>query len=443
VVDVLFMKAIYYWSSVIVTVFTMSLVCAEPSSFPEGLTIYPKGKVFPFMGYSGNPVRDAQNGFSVTGPDYGTSYAFPEDRRNASYSKMRAAGLPYPAMVGLKMYFHDKKKLRSLTAEQIQKEIATQMADLLKDPLVCWWYISPEEIRSWRKNEMDYLKVVTETIHKLDPHHRPIWMYEPNHRDAGALLQTGKYLDIVGKGCYTNLAGFQKNRVWVRWSVEQEIKAVEQLFKQDGRTRTALVMPELCQDPKDPADDYLIPVWTRHDVYLGLMSGAKGVAIWSLFKRPGVKRTWQIWYDSYSQLAKELTGELALGKVFLQGKENAVIKVHQTSGPEWISLFVGDRTKLELGTITEAERKGGLCRFPALSCRVLDYNGSTYLFLCNSHPEKEVKVTIFWPHLPQKSKVFRLPENDECSLSFSGEGNESEIKTQLAPFSVEIYRFSQ
>ena len=34
--------------------------------------VYPQGKVFPFMGYSGAPHRDAKFGFSVAGPSYST-----------------------------------------------------------------------------------------------------------------------------------------------------------------------------------------------------------------------------------------------------------------------------------------------------------------------------------------------------------------------------------
>jgi len=44
------------------------------------------------------------------------------------------------------------------------------------------------------------------------------------------------------------------------------------------------------------------------DIYLGLASGAKGVLIWSLFKRKEVKRTWQLWYDAYAECARELGG---------------------------------------------------------------------------------------------------------------------------------------
>ena len=69
--------------------------------------------------------------------------------------------------------------------------------------------------------------------------------------------------------------GRKRDRALVRWSVEQEIEAL----KAAGRTDAIpLVMPELCRDP-EPNEDTEIRAWVRHDVYLGLASGAKGVLI--------------------------------------------------------------------------------------------------------------------------------------------------------------------
>lgn len=178
-----------------------------------GLSVYPNGKVFPFLGYSGKPERDAKNGFSVTGPEYGTAFRVNPEERERKLAAIRNAGLPYPAFIGIEMFFHDKDKMKSLTETQIREEITRQVKSLVDDPLVCWWYVVPEEIRFWRKNEMDYFKTVTETIRSLDPRGRPVWMYEPNHRNQESLEKTGIYQDIIGKGCYVNLAGFQNDRV--------------------------------------------------------------------------------------------------------------------------------------------------------------------------------------------------------------------------------------
>ena len=59
---------------------------AEPSDVAR---VYPQGKVFPFMGYSGAPHRDALFGFSVAGP----SYAADQDAR---LDEAEANGMIFP-----------------------------------------------------------------------------------------------------------------------------------------------------------------------------------------------------------------------------------------------------------------------------------------------------------------------------------------------------------
>jgi len=250
---------------------------------------------------------------------------------------------------------------------------------------ICWWYLGPEEIRYWYRNEMAYLKAATEAIRAADPLQRPIWMYEPNFRSAASLVKTGQYLDVIGKGAYVNLAGYQDNRIWVRWSVEQEVAAIAKLAEaNDSRTRIPLIMPELCRDPADPARDHLIPRWVRHDVYLGLMSGAKGVAIWSLFRRADVRRTWQIWYDAYGHVATDLTGPLQLGQVFLFGKPANQFPVRTVAGPKEVELTKSASKKLEVGTTSDSEKQKERVMYPSMSVSEYQYNGATFLFLCNS-----------------------------------------------------------
>lgn len=120
------------------------------------------------------------------------------------------------------MNFHAKapEKPLDLSIAEIRQQIAEQVAKVVDRKSICWWYVTPEEIRYWRKNEMDYLRAATGAIRAADPLKRPIWMYEPNFRDAASLMKAGKYLDIIGKGVYVNLADYQESRVGCvgRWS---------------------------------------------------------------------------------------------------------------------------------------------------------------------------------------------------------------------------------
>ena len=353
---------------------------------PPADAVYPAGRIFPFMGYSGIPERDALHHFSVAGPDYSQD-------TEARLAAAERAGLSHPYKIGIDMDFHAKapSQPRQLDPSEIKRLITAQVAAVADRPSICWWYLVPEEIRHWRKNEMEYLQAATEAIRAADPLQRPIWMYEPNHRDASSLLPTSRHLDIIGKGFYANLAGFRDQRIWIRWSMEQQIQAIQPLEREDGRKRTPLVMPELCADPEDPALDHLIPRWTRHDVYLGLMAGGKGVAIWSLFPRNEVKRTWQIWYDSYARLASELTGPLNLGQVFLFGKDNPTLEIKTLEGPREIILQKGPKNQLEAGTTSDSEKQSAQLRYPSPSIRQLEWNGATYIFLCNSSATETVK----------------------------------------------------
>jgi hypothetical protein len=225
------------------------------------------------------------------------------------------------------------------------------------------------------------MKAASEAIRAADPLKRPIWMYDPNHRDAKALVQTGANLDLIGKGCYVSYAGYQDRRVWVRWGMEQETEAIRQLR---GR-RTPLLLAELIKDP-DPMFLSQIPAWVRHDIYCGLIHGAKGVVIFSLFKRTGVRQSYDIWYEAYATAARQLTGERKLGEVFLFGEPRRDLTVKQLSGPATVTL--ADKTKTtEAKSLSEREKAGMSLKYPAVSWRELARSTSRYLFVCNSSPE--------------------------------------------------------
>ena len=129
-------------------------------------------------------------------------------------------------------------------------------------------------------------------------------------------------------------------------------------------------------------EDKEIRAWVRHDVYLGLASGAKGVFIWSLFKRKEVKRTWQLWYDAYAECARELNGDRALAQIFLFGERKANLKIVQTKGGATTGVTLGGGAEPE--TTTAAERAQREIKMPSWTAAEFVQGSSRWLFLINS-----------------------------------------------------------
>jgi hypothetical protein len=349
-----------------------------PTTLPAD-QVFPRGRVFPFIGFSGKAQWQKENGYTVFGPFYGD-----EARQQEALTEAKAAGLPFIFKVGLEMNFLAKegKPPVQMKPKDVQAAIAKQAAAAIADPAVCWWYVTPEELRFWIPAEMDYLEAAKKAL-TTDPLKRPVWMYEPNTRDAAALALTGEHQDIIGKGFYAGIAGFKDDRVWIRWSAEQEMEALKKLGRKNG---LALVMPELAADP-EPADEPLIPDWVRHDVYSGLIHGCKGVAIWSLFKRPEVAKTHEAWMTAYATVAKELTGPKALGQVFLFGEARKSLTLTLTSGPLVVQLMLGKALGEEASDISASERRKLTAKYPAFSSAELAYGPARYLFLTNETTE--------------------------------------------------------
>jgi hypothetical protein len=247
---------------------------------------------------------------------------------------------------------------------------------------------------------MDYLKNVCDSIREDDPLHRPIYLYNPNHRNAQTLAPIARQVDVVAKGSYVNLTGRKHQRAWVRWSVEQEIAAIQTAGRPGA---IPLLNPELCQDP-DPAEDGQIRAWVRHDVYLGLASGAKGVLVWSLFPRREVQRTWRLWYDAYAECGRELNGPRGLAQVFLFGERRSDLTIRQIAGEASVSLGLGG--KVEAGTTSAQERAARQIKIPAWTAAEFAYQDSRWLFLINSANSPGRFVISGWPAGSQAQDAF-------------------------------------
>jgi len=381
---------------------------------------YPNGRRLAFMGYSGNPERDLTNGFTVAGAVYGNQMPYLE--------KCFTNGWPVIAHVGAKVTFSDKDKDKYKVDESsLRATVMEEVKTLASHKEIIWWAIRPEELRPWRRDEMKYLEIVCDAVRQSDPLNRPIYLYNPNHRNAESLEPIARLVDVIAKGCYVNSCGKKRDRAWVRWSMEQETEVI----RKAGRPGAfPVLMPELCKDP-EPGEEKEIAGWVRHDIYLGMVSGAKAVNIWSLFKRTAVKNTYNLWYDAYAQCARELTGHKALAQVFLFGKTRTDLKIEKSGAAAEEILIVGGDA--EPTTTSEHERDAKKIAFASWSSAELAYGDSRYLFLVNSANEDAEFTLTGWPvgskavdaftnaaqELPGHALKIKLPAYGVKALQFS------------------------
>lgn len=356
---------------------------ADPGAKLPADGIYPQGRVMAYMGYSGKAERDLANGFTVAGPVYGDQ---------APYVRACIArGQPVVAQVhGMNGNFVKPSQTPAFTPADTEARVKAEVAKWAAHPEVIWWAVGPEELRPWRKDEMDYLALVCKTIRANDPLKRPVFMYNPNHRDAKALTPIAAQVDILGKGAYVNSAGKKDERAWVRWSIEQETEAA----KTADHPVMPLLMPELCADP-DPSEDALIEPWVRHDVYLGLCSGAKGVLLWSLFPRAGVKRTWQKWYDAYARCGRELQGPQGLAQVFLFGEPRSDLKVDPQGAAAAAGVTLGGDAEPDTTSAAEAAKRTEAV--PDFTVCERAYGAKRWLFVVNSTGAARAFTLSGWP----------------------------------------------
>ncbi len=338
--------------------------------------VFPQGRLFPFGGYSGVAAREASNNFTLHGPVYG-------DANNSVIANAEAASMYAIYSVGIPMNFLEAggRPALDLSEAQIVAEIKRQVDAVVDKDVIAWWYLTPEELRPWRTKEMRYLEVAARTIRENDPLKRPVWMYDPGHRTSKELAVTAQFLDIVGKGMYTNYSGQKGHRVWNRWTIEQQISAIDQ----SGRpSAIQIAVPEMFQEPA-PEDVAKIPAWVRHDVYLALVSGAQGVVPFSLAYRSGFSsQAWDAYYNAYAQTAHELNGAPGLGQVFLFGERRHDLHLTITAGERVVS------PQLMPGVIDK------VIEYPAVAMANIAYGSDRYLFLVNSSEEPvEVRIDGF------------------------------------------------
>jgi hypothetical protein len=387
--------------------------------------LYPRGRQFLFSFFSLHYGRDRMAyveeavaaGCTVIGPDYG------------NYDDALAAA----EQVGVKYFFpigwHPQGGHKSLhfvddsypefDPDVVREAVAAKVASYADREGIAGWYLIPEEMRWWRVNEMQFMQAAYEGAKQGDPKRRPVWMYEPNNRNAESLARTILHQDICGKGIYTNYAGKQTERIWVRWSIEQEVAAIAAAGRDDA---IAIAVPEMFQQPDDDVV-HMVPAWARHDAYLSLVSGARGIIVYSAAHRSGFTAR-DAYFEAYAQVCRELNGDMRLGQVFLFGDKRDDLTVRVIDGPATVTLTKSPSTNIASDALT----------YPSVSVLAVAYGNARYLFAVNSANEPVHAVVDGLPFAGFAAES--LFDDDEPK---PGRGN---FATDFGPLQVKAWRFT-
>ena len=388
--------------------------------------LYPMGRKFPFGFYSTggkNDVTRIENGVkkrtvimpleermadakkiidggaSMIGPQYELNFEILETAKKFNIPVVYTISGVVKGKKIDKSFFRTRDKL---DVEALRKETAPIIRELAKNPEIAYWNLTPEERRSWKKREVLYLKEMYKLIKENDPQKRPVFMYEPGHRTAGALAKLLPFQDISAKGSYTNYSGHKDSRVSIRYSMEQETEAIKICKK-----GIPFLLPEMFQQPEEK-ELPMIDKWVKHDVYCGLANGAKGILVFSARRRPHFT-AWEQYVNAYLETAKILGGEL--GQALLFGKETTDLEVSVIEGVEKIEFKRRDITKT----------------YPSISVKQLVWNNARYVLIVNSAntPVKAVVDNLVYGSkiavcdlLNPKGENFTAPEgNFEVELA--------------------------
>lgn len=307
--------------------------------------MYPQGRIFPFSYYSiysPDTEMAKENGLTGIGPYY-------EADQSEMLSNAQALDLKCFYRVGME----DINFSNMPSDAEIEAELTSQVTAVASHQEIAWWYLLPEETNRNIANELHYLEIAADAIRAADPCGRPVWHYLDNGQDAADLAYTVVYLDVCSKGSYTNYGGHNSERIYCRWSVEQETTAIENT----SSDAIPLIMPEMFEEPA-PGDVHLIHDWTRHDAYLGFITGAKGFVSFSGFRRSGFP-SFEDYLDGYTSVSREINGQLDLGQVLLFGEERSDITVTITSGATTATMASPPYSAASVNFLNMADTTGG------------------------------------------------------------------------------------
>lgn len=252
----------------------------------ESNELYPMGDVFPLGVYDAHgdeAFSDLSNSHFNMAHVYSSTMSLEAAER---YLK-KAAQHNLNVMMNM-----PSSKLNA--GEAFWKEYITACA---KYDNLAWWYI-PEEPK---KDQYEHVENLYNWIKRYDPKKRPAGTYHAGGRTTEALRFWQKVNDFVLSGSYPNY--YEQPRIWVKWKMEQEIKGMPEAAPVFCGQFFALDKP-----PIQPKEAY-------HDSYLGIVSGAKAIVLYSYSR--GISECPKETWEAYKKVADEIGGKGNLGPVIL------------------------------------------------------------------------------------------------------------------------------
>ena len=385
--------------------------------------VYPAGRIFPISGYSSPSATLMRDfGFTVAGPTYGGHEAMCKWA-----AKAKEAGLPILWQLAVTyegktvdmgfMNNANKKGAKPIDWDAIAqgaKEKAQDAINKFGDSIL-WWYVTPEELRHWRKVEMKYLAIVADAIRSVDPLKRPISMYQPGHYGKGSLEHYTPILDYISQGCYPHAGSTY--RTWNRYWAENLTGAAK------AGQRTAIAVTEMYVEPK-LEELGMVPTWVKYDVWTPLVYGCKGILVFSLANRANFDAH-DRYFLAYSDVIKPLNGMQKLGEVLLFGVEEKDLSFKVTEGPGEVIYEKKSGGKVEK-TIT----------YPTIQSKDMRHASGRYCFAVSS-TDKPVKALL--QGLPKQPVEVYDAENGKL-LGTAADGT---FPVDFGPWGVRLLRFEK
>jgi len=379
---------------------------ADPTSFdasqanPRDARLYPVGDRMAVGLYSADPPEDIP--------------ALVADGFNLFHSY----GDPTPVVDAAAAA--DGNALGSLPGEagSLDEADRAAFAALASAPSVAWWDL-PEERRWWVPEEMQILDEYELLIRAEDEARRPTYMYIPSHYDA---LDVSKYvplIDIVPASVYTTNSG-QQPHAWARWRMETTLDGIALAGATVGPDfaageRTPVAVLELFGQSGEP----LSAEGAYHDFWQVLVSGARGILIFSYFHRNDDASCLMAW-DGLKRATRELVGPQHLDQVLLEGAPVDGIRASVTSGPSSTPTFQPlPGSDLEVS-------------YPSIDLTARQWGGALYLFAVSS---AEQAVTTSLTGLPPALVSGEVLFHDETVVVADGS-----VSLELEPLGVRILR---